>query len=1029
MNLAGLCIKRPVMTTLVMAGILIFGLIAYRALPVAELPNVDFPTIEISANLSGANPETMASAVATPIENQLSQVAGIKAMTSVSTQGSTRITLEFNLDRDIDAAALDVQSSLSAVQRKLPDEMTEAPSFRKRNPADFAIYYMRLSSASLPISTLNDYAETVLQQRMSAIEGVAQIQFWGQQKFAVRVQIDPDRLVTKNISLDDVERAVKASNTNLPTGSLSGPDKEISIRTSGKIGNARDYDDIVVAYRNGAPVRISDLGRAIDNVEQDKVSTWFGNEQGMLMAIYRQPGSNTVRIVDEINRILPQIRSQLPGAITFEVMYDRSKGIRASIGEVQFTLMLAAALVVLVIFLFLRNLTATLIASIALPISIIGTFAAMHVLGFSLNNLSLMALTLAVGFVVDDAIVMLENIVRYREKGLGMVEAAITGSREIGFTIISMTISLVAVFIPIIFMGGMIGRLLSEFAITITAAILVSGLVSLTLTPMLCSRMLKATHETHGRAYHMSEKAFDGMLWLYDKSLQWCLRHQPLVMFSFIATIAGTYFLFQNVQKDFLPPEDTGRLLARTRTAIDASYEALLGYQSRVAKLAAEDPNIAAVMSRAGAAGSSSKNNEGLMLLTLKSRNERPDQDISEIVQKLRKRLNSVPGIQVFVLNPPAIRVGGRLSNADYQYTLQDLDLTTLYDWSEKMQEEMSKLPGFQDVTSDLLIGSPAVMLEIDRDRAASLGVDARQVESALAAAFGARKVSTIYTSSSQYAVILEITPEFRNSVAGLKKLYVRASNNTLVPLTSVMRDTDQVTPQQVNHQGQLPAVTLSFNLDPNTSLGTAIDEIRDMERRIGLPDTVSTSFGGTAAAFEESLSNMGILLLMAILVVYLVLGILYESFIHPLTILSGLPAAGFGALLALTLLDMPLTLYAFVGIIMLVGIVKKNAIMMIDFAINAQREEGMQPADAIYKACLLRFRPIMMTTFAALAGALPIALGHGAGAEARVPLGVTVVGGLVVSQLITLYLTPVVYLYLDRAQGWLAPRRTLKQA
>ena len=500
-------------------------------------------------------------------------------------------------------------------------------------------------------------------------------------------------------------------------------------------------------------------------------------------------------------------------------------------------------------------------------------------------------------------------------------------------------------------------------------------------------------------------------------------------MFSFIATIAGTYFLFQNVQKDFLPPEDTGRLLARTRTAIDASYEALLGYQSRVAKLAAEDPNIAAVMSRAGAAGSSSKNNEGLMLLTLKSRNERPDQDISEIVQKLRKRLNSVPGIQVFVLNPPAIRVGGRLSNADYQYTLQDLDLTTLYDWSEKMQEEMSKLPGFQDVTSDLLIGSPAVMLEIDRDRAASLGVDARQVESALAAAFGARKVSTIYTSSSQYAVILEITPEFRNSVAGLKKLYVRASNNTLVPLTSVMRDTDQVTPQQVNHQGQLPAVTLSFNLDPNTSLGTAIDEIRDMERRIGLPDTVSTSFGGTAAAFEESLSNMGILLLMAILVVYLVLGILYESFIHPLTILSGLPAAGFGALLALTLLDMPLTLYAFVGIIMLVGIVKKNAIMMIDFAINAQREEGMQPADAIYKACLLRFRPIMMTTFAALAGALPIALGHGAGAEARVPLGVTVVGGLVVSQLITLYLTPVVYLYLDRAQGWLAPRRTLKQA
>ncbi len=1016
------------MTTLMMAAILIFGLIAYRSLPVAELPNVDFPTIEISAHLAGANPETMASAVATPIENQLSQVAGIKAMTSVSTQGSTRITLEFNLDRNIDAAALDVQTMLSAVQRKLPDEMTEAPSFRKRNPADFAIYYMRLSSASLPISTLNDYAETVLQQRMSAIDGVAQIQFWGQQKFAVRVQIDPDRLVTKNISLDDVERAVQASNTNLPTGSLSGPDKEISIRTSGKIGNAHDYDDIVVAYRNGAPVRIADLGRAIDSVEQDKVSTWFGNEQGMLMAIYRQPGSNTVEIIDAINQILPQIRLQLPGAITLDVMYDRSRGIRASISEVQFTLMLAAALVVLVIFLFLRNVTATLIASIALPISIIGTFALMFVLGFSLNNLSLMALTLAVGFVVDDAIVMLENIMRYREKGMGMIDAAVTGSREIGFTIISMTISLVAVFIPIIFMGGMLGRLLREFAITISAAILVSGFVSLTLTPMLCSRLLKVEHTTHGRVYRWSEAAFDGMLWLYDKALQWCLRYQAFVFLTFLATIAGTIYLYQHVQKDFLPPEDTGRLLVRTKTAIDGSYEALLGYQERIAKLANEDPNIAAVMSRAGASGSSSKNNEGLMLLTLKPGDERPERDISQVVQKLRKSLNTVPGIQAFVLNPPAIRVGGRLSNADYQYTLQDLDLTTLYEWSGRMHEEMSKLPGFQDVTSDLLIGSSAVMLEIDRDRAAALGVDARQIETALAAAFGSRKVSTIYTSSSQYAVILELIPEFRNSVAGLKKLYVRARNNNLVPLTSVMRARDEVTSQQINHQGQLPAVTLSFNLAPNVSLGTAIDEIRDMERRIGLPDTVSTSFGGTAAAFEESLSNMGILLFMAVLVVYLVLGILYESFIHPLTILSGLPAAGFGALLALMALDMSLTLYAFVGIVMLVGIVKKNAIMMIDFAINAQREEGMAAQEAIYKACLLRFRPIMMTTFAALAGALPIALGHGAGAEARVPLGVTVVGGLVISQLITLFLTPVLYIYLNRVQEWFAPRQALEQ-
>lgn len=1016
------------MTSLVMAAILIFGLIAYRSLPVAELPNVDFPTIEITAKLSGADPETMAATIATPIENQLSQVSGIKAMTSVSTQGSTRITLEFNLDRNIDGAALDVQTALSVAQRNLPDEMIDAPSFRKINPADFAIYYLRLSSASLPISTLNDYAETVLQQRMSTVNGVAQIQFWGQQKYAVRVQIDPARLVTRNISLDDVERAIKANNTNLPTGSLSGPDKEISIKTSGKLGNAREYDDIVVAHHNGAPVRIADVGRAIDGVEQDKVSTWFGNEQGMLMAIYRQPGSNTVEIVDEINRMLPQIRQQLPAAITFDVMYDRSKGIRESINEVQFTLVLAAALVVLVIFIFLRSLTATMIASIALPISIIGTFAAMYVLGFSLNNLSLMALTLAVGFVVDDAIVMIENIVRYREKGMPMREAAEVGSREIGFTIVSMTVSLVAVFIPIIFMGGMIGRLLNEFAITISAAILISGLVSLTLTPMLCSRMLKETHGVHGRAYRWSESIFDGMLRIYDRALVWCLRHQFFVLMTFVATLVGTVMLYQSIQKDFLPPEDTGRLLARSQSGIDSSYEALVGYQAKVAEIAAADPNIAAVMSRVGAAGSSSRNNEGLMLLTLKSRDQRPEQDISQIVQALRKKLNTVPGVQVFVLNPPAIRVGGRLSNAAYQYTLQDLDLPNLYLWADKLQDEMRKLPGFQDVTSDLKIGSPAVMLEIDRDRAAVLGVDAHQIETVLASAFGSRKVSTIYTASSQYAVILEISPEYRNDPTGLKKIYVRTGTNQLVPLTTVMRERDEVTPQQINHQGQLPAVTLSFNLEPDVSLGTAIDQIRDLERRMGLPATISTSFGGTAAAFEESMSNMGVLLFMAVLVVYLVLGMLYESFVHPFTILSGLPAAGLGALIALYLVDMPLTLYSFVGIIMLVGIVKKNAIMMIDFALQAQRNERMSPADAIYQACLLRFRPIMMTTFAALAGAIPIALGHGAGAEARAPLGITVVGGLIVSQLITLFLTPVIYLYLDRLQGWWVPEKAVAQ-
>jgi HAE1 family hydrophobic/amphiphilic exporter-1 len=1010
------------MTTLVMAAIVLFGLLAYRVLPVSELPSVDFPTIQITATLPGANPETMASAVATPIQNQLSRIAGIKAMTSVSSIGSTQITIEFDLDRSIDAAALDVQTAISAAQRSLPPEMLEAPSFRKINPADFAIYYVRLSSATLPVSTLSDYAETVLQQQVSTISGVAQVQFWGQQKYAVRVQIDPRRLVTRNVSLDDVERAIRSANTNLPTGSLSGPDKQVNIKTTGNLMGAQAYNNIVVASKGGAPVRIRDIGQAIDDVEQNKISTWFGNEQGMMMAVYRQPGSNTVATVDAINAVLPQLRQQLPAAVNLEVMYDRSQTIRASIEEVEFTLLLAAALVVMVIFLFLRNLTATLIASVALPISIIGTFGAMYALGFSLNNLSLLALTLAVGFVVDDAIVMLENIVRHREKGLSGMDAAIKGAREISFTIISMTISLVAVFIPVIFMGGMLGRLLNEFAITISAAILVSGLVSLTLTPMMCSRMLKGHHGgSNGRLYRASEAVFEAMLWFYDLILRWCLRHRFIVLLSFFASIWATVHLYGLIQKDFLPAEDTGRLIVRTEASIDASYDAMMLYQAEIARLAAADPNIEQVMSRVGASFSSSNANQGFLLMTLKPRGVRPEPSIDKIVQGLRRNLNTVAGIRAFVLNPPAIRVGGRLSNADYQYTLQDLDLENLYRWVGIIQQELRGLPGFQDVTSDLKIGSPAVMIEIQRDRAASLGVDARQIEQALAAAFGSRKVSTIYTSSSQYAVVLEVLPEMQQGPASLSQIYVRSSSGKLLPLDTLTTQRREVAPLQVNHQGQLPAVTISFNLAPDVSIGTAIEQIRDVERRIGMPPTISSSFGGTAAAFEQSMANMGVLLVLAILVVYIVLGILYESYIHPLTILSGLPAAGLGALLALHLSGLPLTLYAFVGIIMLVGIVKKNAIMMIDFALEAQRNEGKSPHDAIYEACRLRFRPIMMTTFAALAGALPIAIGHGAGAEARVPLGITVVGGLAVSQVITLFLTPVIYLYLDRLQTLLS--------
>ena len=1018
MRLPELCIHRPVMTTLVMSAIVLFGILAYRYLPIAELPNVDFPVVEVSASLPGASPETMAASVATPLENQFAQVSGIRKMTSVSSQGSTRITLEFELERNIDAAAFDIQSAVSSAQRALPDDMPDAPSLRKINPANSAIYYLRLSSPSLPVSTINDYAETILQQQVSTIDGVAQVQFWGRQRYAVRIQIDPGALVTRNLSLSQVEKAVQAGNTNLPTGTIAGASQEASIKTTGSLKKAADYNDLIVTYRNGSPVRIKDIGQAFDDVDNRRSSTFFGNEQGMMMAVYRQPGSNTVKIIDEISKALPQLRAQIPAAINIEVMYDRSVGIRNSINDVQFTLVLAAALVVMVIFLFLRNLTATVISSIALPISVIGTFSVMHILGFSLNNLSLMALTLSVGFVVDDAIVMLENIVRHREKGLSGREAALIGSREVGFTILSMTASLVAVFIPIIFMGGMIGRLLNEFAMTITAAVLVSGLVSLTLTPMMCSRFLQR-HDTssHGRLFMLTEAGYNAMLAAYGVGLRWCLRHRFAVFMSFIATILATIYLYSVIQKDFLPPEDTGRLLVRTQAGDEASYEALVAYQHQIAGLAAANPNVDAVMERAGSSGGARTNNKGMILLRLKPRDQRPERDINKIVQQLRRHLNSVPGIRAFVLNPPSIRVGGRLSNAEYQYTLQDLDLEKLNEWAEIMRLEMRKLPGFQDVTSDLQIKSPTVMVEIDRDRAATLGVDARSIEAVLAAAFGSRKISTIYTDSAQYPVVMEVDPDYQRSAEGLSRLFVTAANGKQIRLESVTKVRNEVAPLAINHQGLLPAVTLSFNLSPDVSLGTAIEKIKALENRIQLPASISARFGGTAEAFQESLRNMGMLLFLAVVIVYLVLGILYESFIHPLTILSGLPAAAFGALLALMSFGLPLTLYAFVGIIMLVGIVKKNAIMMIDFALQRQRTGNMDPESAIFEACMLRFRPIMMTTFAALAGALPIALGHGAGAEARAPLGITVVGGLAVSQVITLFLTPVIYLYLDKIQ------------
>jgi HAE1 family hydrophobic/amphiphilic exporter-1 len=1014
MNISAIFIERPVMTTLLMAALVIFGLFGYATLPVSELPNVDFPTIVVSANLPGADPQTMASAVATPLESQFSNIAGIDSMTSSSTQGSTSISIQFKLDRNLDGAAQDVQSAISAASRKLPPNMPNPPTMRKVNPADTPIMFMGMRSATLPLSKVDEYAETLLARQLSTLDGVAQVNVYGAQKFAVRIQADPAALAARQIGIDQLANAIASSNVNVATGTLNGPTRQSVIHANGQLLNAHDFASQIVAYRNGAPVRFQDVARVEDSVENNRAANWYRDDRAIGLSIQRQPGSNTIELVDQIKRILPTFLQQLPASVHLDIIYDRSQTIRDSVFDVQITLLIAGALVVGVIFVFLRRLSATFIPSIALPIVVIGTFAGMALFGYNLDNLSLMSLTLSVGFVVDDAIVMLENIIRHVERGEDAHSASFRGSREIGFTILSMTVSLAAVFIPIVFMGGIIGRLLHEFAVTIILAIAFSGIVSITLTPMLCSRILKSEEgQAHNAFYRWSESTFNRMHSTYERSLKWSLEHRPTIFVLFLASLVAAIALFMILPQDFLPADDTSAIRGTTEAANGTSFDQMVRYQKQVAAIINADPNVIGAMS-AASSGPTQGINQGFVFIHLKNRSDR-SLNADEVVRELNRKLAVIPGVNTFLQNPPVFNVGGRFSKLPYQYTLQDLDLNELQDVSNRLTTAMANDPTFAgQVTNDLNLSTPAVTVNIDRDRAAALGISAMQIENALGAAYGGQQVSSIYAPSDQYQVILELLPQYQADASALSRLYVASASGTLVPLDAIAHIGNGTMPLSINHQGQIPSVTISFNVAEGKALSDATAAITRLSRQVHVPATIQTTFQGTAQAFQSSTQNMGLLLLIAIITVYIILGILYESFIHPLTILSGLPSAAAGALLTLWVTGIPLSLYAFVGMMMLIGIVKKNAIMMIDFALHRQRDEGATPEVAIFDAAMIRFRPIMMTTMAAMMGTMPIAIGLGAGSDARRPLGLCVAGGLLLSQLLTLYITPVLYIYLD---------------